>query len=92
MSLTLILRKELLVDIVFSIHAPAPPTSAFSQTSTHNLSADDGAGILGLVPHQLRGFLANFRNMGITGEAFDRCTGCSEKVKIRLCPSLSIQC
>ncbi|KAI4526196.1 E1-like protein-activating [Schizophyllum commune Loenen D] len=74
---------EMLMSLLMhpdGIHAPAPPTTAFSQTSTHNLTADDGAGILGLVPHQLRGFLANFRNMGITGEAFDRCTGCSEKI------------
>ncbi|TRM69789.1 hypothetical protein BD626DRAFT_18463 [Schizophyllum amplum] len=62
------------------IHAPAPPAAAFSQTMTGNLGADEGAGILGLVPHQLRGFLASFRNMGITGEAYDRCTGCSEKM------------
>ncbi|KAH9964020.1 hypothetical protein BJV74DRAFT_870571 [Russula compacta] len=37
-------------------------------------------GVLGLVPHQLRGFLAQFRNMQIVGAAYDRCTGCSERV------------
>jgi ubiquitin-like modifier-activating enzyme ATG7 len=36
---------------------------------------------LGLVPHQLRGFLAQFRNMQIVGAAYDRCTGCSETVR-----------
>jgi len=37
--------------------------------------------VLGLVPHQLRGFLAQFRNMQIVGAAYDRCTGCSETVR-----------
>lgn len=40
--------------------------------------------MLGLVPHQLRGFLAQFRNMQIVGAAYDRCTGCSETVR-QLC-------
>ena len=35
---------------------------------------------LGLVPHQLRGFLGQFRTMLIEGAAYDRCTGCSTKV------------
>eukprot|EP00899_Mesostigma_viride_P026342 jgi/Mesvir1/6893/Mv09055-RA.1 len=34
----------------------------------------------GDVPHQLRGFLPVFRQMVITGQAFDRCTACSAKV------------
>ena len=32
------------------------------------------------MPHQLRGFLAQFRNMPIVGPAYNRCTGCSETV------------
>ena len=32
------------------------------------------------MPHQLRGFLAQFRNVPIVGAAYDRCTGCSERV------------
>jgi ubiquitin-like modifier-activating enzyme ATG7 len=36
--------------------------------------------VLGLVPHQLRGFLAQFRTLLVTGAAYDRCTGCSETV------------
>ncbi|KAM3586202.1 Autophagy protein 7 [Umbelopsis sp. WA50703] len=35
---------------------------------------------LGLVPHQIRGFLTHFNNMLITGRSYDRCTACSEKV------------
>lgn len=33
-----------------------------------------------MVPHQLRGFLAQFRNIPIVGAAYDKCTGCSETV------------
>ncbi|CAE6484216.1 unnamed protein product [Rhizoctonia solani] len=36
--------------------------------------------ILGLVPHQLRGLLAQFSNKLITGAAYDKCTGCSETI------------
>lgn len=35
---------------------------------------------LGLVPHQIRGFLAQFHNLKITGQAYDLCTGCSPTV------------
>lgn len=45
-------------------------------------SAHASEGVLGVVPHQLRGFLAQFRNMPITGAAYDRCTGCSETVSV----------
>ncbi len=39
-----------------------------------------GTSILGIIPHQLRGRLAQFGNTIITGAAFDRCSGCSEIV------------
>ncbi|KAJ7485289.1 hypothetical protein FB451DRAFT_1229057 [Mycena latifolia] len=55
------------------LHAAAPPPNS-------DPTALVGAGILGLVPHQLRGFLAQFRNLHIVGAAYDRCTGCSEAV------------
>jgi hypothetical protein len=38
---------------------------------------------LGLVPHQLRCFLAQFKTMLIEGAAYDRCTGCSATVSLR---------
>lgn len=71
---------ELLVSLLQhpdGIHAPAPPLQ------THNDGGSTSSGhesILGLVPHQLRGFLAQFRNVPIVGPAYDRCTGCSERV------------
>ena len=35
---------------------------------------------LGLVPHQIRGYLTHFSNLLITGYAFDRCTACSKHI------------
>ncbi|RDB29505.1 Ubiquitin-like modifier-activating enzyme ATG7 [Hypsizygus marmoreus] len=61
------------------IHAPAPPINVDPRNDASQ--SDDSTGsVLGLVPHQLRGFLAQFRNMHIVGAAYDRCTGCSETV------------
>ncbi|KAG5340089.1 hypothetical protein C0989_002791 [Termitomyces sp. Mn162] len=57
-------------------HAPAP--QANQNSASH--SEEDGGSVLGVVPHQLRGFLAQFRNVPIVGAAYDRCTGCSEIV------------
>ncbi|KAH7920336.1 E1-like protein-activating [Leucogyrophana mollusca] len=58
------------------IHAPPPPPQASGEHADPSTSGS----VLGLVPHQLRGFLAQFRNLPITGAAYDRCTGCSEIV------------
>lgn len=55
--------------------APPPPQTQGGE------AAPASEGVLGVVPHQLRGFLAQFRNMPITGAAYDRCTGCSEAVR-----------
>ena len=60
-----------------SLHAPAPPPGQDPQQAHR----EEEGSVLGLVPHQLRGFLAQFRNMQIVGAAYDRCTGCSETVR-----------
>ncbi|KAJ3368510.1 Autophagy protein 7 [Allomyces arbusculus] len=39
------------------------------------------AGILGKVPHQIRGFLAPLETMLISGQAYHQCTACSESVR-----------
>ena len=41
-----------------------------------------GGGEVGLegVPHQLRGFLGSFEVVRVEGRAFDRCTGCGERM------------
>lgn len=35
---------------------------------------------LGLVPHQIRGFLTNFSNLLIRGQSYDCCSACSPKI------------
>ncbi|KAF8967023.1 hypothetical protein BDZ97DRAFT_1804814 [Flammula alnicola] len=61
------------------LHAPAPPptTNAAADSNTEDNGTNS---VLGLVPHQLRGFLGQFRTMPLVGAAYDRCTGCSETV------------
>jgi len=61
------------------IRAPAPrPT--INGADNHFEESEEGTSVLGLIPHQLRGYLAQFRNLHIVGAAYDRCTGCSETV------------
>ncbi|KAI6007793.1 hypothetical protein F5J12DRAFT_830735 [Pisolithus orientalis] len=59
-------------------HAPPPPPQSTTANDIGSESASNS--VLGLVPHQLRGFLAQFRTLPVTGAAFDGCTGCSEAV------------
>ncbi|GLB45959.1 hypothetical protein LshimejAT787_4300060 [Lyophyllum shimeji] len=57
------------------MHAAAPRANQDPGLPT------DGSGdsVLGLVPHQLRGFLAQFRNIHIVGAAYDCCTGAARQ-------------
>ncbi|KAL8676667.1 MAG: hypothetical protein Q9186_006838, partial [Xanthomendoza sp. 1 TL-2023] len=50
--------------------APAP-------TSPHD---DRGDHPLGVVPHQLRGFLSTFQNLVIKGNSYDCCSACSPQI------------
>ncbi|PPQ69108.1 hypothetical protein CVT25_004605 [Psilocybe cyanescens] len=60
------------------LFSPAPPPNT---NSSSNSEPDEGLNsVLGVVPHQLRGFLGQFRTMPLVGAAYDRCTGCSETV------------
>ncbi|KAF8154668.1 hypothetical protein B0H34DRAFT_783781 [Crassisporium funariophilum] len=62
-----------------NLHAPAPPP-ATAAAANSNPEEDGTSSVLGLVPHQLRGFLGQFRTMPLVGAAYERCTGCSEAV------------
>jgi ubiquitin-like modifier-activating enzyme ATG7 len=66
-----------------SVRAPAPrlPSNA---NDYHYNEGEEGTSVLGLIPHQLRGYLAQFRNLHIVGAAYDKCTGCSETVSLKL--------
>ncbi|TFK21522.1 E1-like protein-activating [Coprinopsis marcescibilis] len=57
--------------------SPPAPNSDLHPTQSY---AEQGESVLGVVPHQIRGFLAQFRNLNLVGDGFGRCTGCSEAV------------
>ncbi|KAK2624944.1 hypothetical protein QTJ16_005313 [Diplocarpon rosae] len=61
--------------------APAPKASS-SQSSNGRIEyeRDPLNHPLGLVPHQIRGFMANFQNILISGQSYDCCSACSPKV------------
>ena len=71
------IASALLVEVLMSVlqhplgnraHAPSGPND------------DRGEHPLGLVPHQIRGFLSTFTNINIIGRSYDCCSGCSDKV------------
>lgn len=67
------LLVELLVSVLQHPKGPAAPA-----TST---SKDEGESHpLGLVPHQIRGFLSTFENMSVTGKSYSSCSACSDKI------------
>ncbi|KAK5102644.1 Autophagy protein 7 [Lithohypha guttulata] len=41
---------------------------------------DRGEHPLGLVPHQIRGFLSNFTSINVIGQSYDCCSACSDRV------------
>ncbi|GAA5825665.1 hypothetical protein JCM11251_000328 [Rhodosporidiobolus azoricus] len=61
---------------------PLPNSSSNVQPSSKTSSTDEEASNspLGIVPHQIRGFLAQFENLKITGQAYEKCTGCSKAI------------
>jgi hypothetical protein len=54
------------------VHAPAETATTSNDPSTGSP--------LGLVPHQLRGMLGQWKTMLIEGQAYDKCTACSSVV------------
>jgi len=76
------IASALLVELLVSIlqhpegqHAPSPVAKA---DSTYEREPEDHA--LGIVPHQVRGFLANFQNVVIRGQSYPNCSACSKPV------------
>jgi hypothetical protein len=39
---------------------------------------------LGLIPHQIRGFLSHYNNLLVTGLQYDKCVACSSPVRENL--------
>ncbi|KAE8384341.1 hypothetical protein BDV23DRAFT_177139 [Aspergillus alliaceus] len=69
------LLVELLVSILqhpLGAAAPAPAPASRSD--------DRGSHPLGLVPHQIRGFLSTFENLCVVGRSYKCCSACSDKI------------
>lgn len=67
------LLVELLVSVLQHPLGAAAPASK-------SQDGDRGEHPLGLVPHQIRGYLSNFQNMMIHGRSYDCCSACSDKI------------
>ncbi|KAE8539178.1 ubiquitin-like modifier-activating enzyme ATG7 [Cryptococcus gattii VGV] len=68
---------ELLISVLqhpLGVHAPAERPDAM------DASTGTSASPLGCVPHQLRGQMYQWKTQIVEGEAFDRCTGCSDYI------------
>jgi ubiquitin-like modifier-activating enzyme ATG7 len=70
------LAVELLVSL---IHHPLKAKAPASEKADPQMGGDLPTD-LGLVPHQLRGFLTHFSNMIVTSEHYDKCVACSDAV------------
>jgi ubiquitin-like modifier-activating enzyme ATG7 len=78
---------ELLVSILhhpLGIAAPRPSTihegGAAAAGNDEPEPVPTAGSCLGAVPHQVRGMLAEFGQMTLDGQAFDKCTGCSPAI------------
>ncbi|KAF3492048.1 Atg7p [Arthroderma uncinatum] len=69
------LLVELFVSIVQHPHgAEAPATTSLDEDNSENPHP------LGIVPHQIRGYLSRFNNVVVTGKDYPFCSACSSKV------------
>ncbi len=74
---------ELLVSVLqHPLRATAPASPSVRSTSSENPApaALEFSHPLGIVPHQLRGYLSSFSILPIAGAPFDSCSACSDRV------------
>lgn len=71
------IASALLVELFVSLiqhasgHAAPAPSSSKGERGDHPL---------GIVPHQIRGFLSSFENVVVKGHSYDCCSACSATV------------
>jgi ubiquitin-like modifier-activating enzyme ATG7 len=68
------LAVELAVALLhhpLGVLAPADQGTSLTDNTEHPL---------GIMPHQVRGFIAHYAQLVVTGQAFDKCTACSSTV------------
>ncbi|KAH8704698.1 putative autophagy ubiquitin-activating enzyme ApgG [Talaromyces proteolyticus] len=71
------IASALLVELFVSILQHPDGASAPASVS---VDSSRGNHPLGLVPHQIRGFLSNFTNIPVAGRSYDCCSACSDKI------------
>ncbi|KAI9724944.1 MAG: Autophagy protein 7 [Candelaria pacifica] len=71
------MASALLVELLVSV-LQHPKGASAPAPASHN--EDRGDHPLGVIPHQIRGFLSSFQNMVIRGRSYDCCSACSDKV------------
>ncbi|CAK7567150.1 MAG: Autophagy protein 7 [Sporothrix epigloea] len=80
------IASALLVELFASImqhplrhHAPAPKvTRQANEAPVYERDPDDHP--LGIVPHQIRGFVSSFQNVLIHGKSYPQCSACSRPI------------
>ncbi|RIA85270.1 hypothetical protein C1645_782203 [Glomus cerebriforme] len=68
---------ELMVSVLHHEKGPVAPADTINDPGSTDISTSTP---LGIIPHQIRGFLTNFNNLLIVGQAYDKCTACSDKI------------
>jgi ubiquitin-like modifier-activating enzyme ATG7 len=71
------IASALLVELLVSL-LQHPQGAAAPAPTTRNAETDSHP--LGIVPHQIRGFLSTFENLSVTGQSYQSCSACSERV------------
>lgn len=85
---------EIVPDVVRQCHrsycsvgcrvlAPADQGTSLTDNTEHPL---------GIMPHQVRGFIAHYAQLTVTGHAFDKCTACSPTVRTYLSQPCTLFC
>jgi ubiquitin-like modifier-activating enzyme ATG7 len=76
-----------LVELMVSVlqhpegaRAQAPKMAPNQAAGRVEFDRDPPDHVLGLVPHQIRGFAATFQNILISGQSYDCCSACSPKI------------
>lgn len=71
------IASALLVELLVSLLQHPQGSAAPASTSSKE---DRGDHPLGLVPHQIRGFLSTFENISIVGRSYKCCSACSGNI------------
>lgn len=74
------IASALAVELLVGVLQHPQRGCAFAQTFRNDDDDDDEGSCLGVIPHQIRGFLSRLHQVTPSAMAFDRCTACSDVV------------